>query len=495
MSPYRVLYQRNPVLPFQFIDQLNNGGVDSVSDCLNLPENDDPVTDLLERLEQICKNVFIQASQNIKKAQKHQAKCYNVRHAGTPCKVGEKKVLKKNMRDASRKAKMRNKYTGPYLFTGISSNGQYYLRDKYSHQLKRPVLANQVVRYYGVGGFCRLKQNTDVENCENHSSDCNGNVFNSQNMPDDDSAAAASDSGNIHEDVGAAVSDSESVLNANSTVTDSQSVLYVASDSGSMAHDTGTVSDSDSIGYDICAAESDSNSIQHNMDISDTESIQESDTDSNIHDNYCQRLNVYRQHRQCDKDKKENLVPFQIMIMQSNDMPFSSDESVLDVGMDDYVQDNHKIFNPWGDMNVNDIPLDIDTDSSTNTEPVIEKPPDVVFTPLSNTEHLNSAKKFYIKLRPSGHTIHFKGIGLVFKHRPVVTIAAKPNGACLFNSMLLLLCGTDVYSQIIRHVICNYISQSQNYSKLQQHIPPQYSSGKDYVGKKICGTALSGVLI
>ena len=121
---------------------------------------------------------------------------------------------------------MRNKYTGPYLITGISSNGQYHLRDKYSHQLKRPVPANQVVRYYGVGGFCRPKQNIDVENCENHSSDDNGNVSDSQNMPDDDSAAAASDSGNTHEDAGAAASDSESVLNANSTVTDSQSVPY-----------------------------------------------------------------------------------------------------------------------------------------------------------------------------------------------------------------------------------------------------------------------------
>ena len=95
MSPYRVLYQRDPVLPFQFMDQLNNSGVDSVSDCLNLPKTKDPVTDLVERLEQICKNVFIQASQNIKKAQKHQAKCYNARHAGTPFKVGEKKFLKR----------------------------------------------------------------------------------------------------------------------------------------------------------------------------------------------------------------------------------------------------------------------------------------------------------------------------------------------------------------------------------------------------------------
>ena len=140
-------------------------------------------------------------------------------------------------------------------------------------------------------------------------------------------------------------------------------------------------------------------------------------------------------------------------------------------------------------MNVNDILLDIDTDtdSSTDNKPYIvqvQKPVDVVFSPLSNIEHLNAAKKFHIKLRPSDHTIRFKGIGLVFKHRPVITIAAKPDGACLFNSVSLLLCGTDMYSQIIRHIICNYISEPQNYSKLQQYIPPEYSSGKDYVEKK-----------
>ena len=139
-------------------------------------------------------------------------------------------------------------------------------------------------------------------------------------------------------------------------------------------------------------------------------------------------------------------------------------------------------------MNVNDIPLDItNTDSSTTSESMIvktEQAPEVIFSPLSNIEHLNSARNFHIKLKPSEHTIHFRGKGLVFKHKPVVTIAAKPNGACLFNRMSLLLCGSDIYSQIIRHVICNYISEPENYSKLKQHIPSEYSSGKDYVEKK-----------
>ena len=50
---------------------------------------------------------------------------------------------------------MKNKYTGPYQITGISSNGQYYLKDKYSHQLKRQVPANQLIHFYGFGGFSR----------------------------------------------------------------------------------------------------------------------------------------------------------------------------------------------------------------------------------------------------------------------------------------------------------------------------------------------------
>ena len=121
---------------------------------------------MVEKLEQICKNVFSQTSENIKKVQKHQAKCYNARHSGTPFKI-EKRFLKKHERCFTQR-KMRNKFTGPYQITGISSNGQYY---KYSHQLKRPVPANQLVHYYGVGGFCRQSQNVYVENCENHSSD------------------------------------------------------------------------------------------------------------------------------------------------------------------------------------------------------------------------------------------------------------------------------------------------------------------------------------
>ena len=133
LSPYRVLYQRDPILPFQYMDRFNNGGLDSTNGCLNIPNNgnsDDPVCDLVDKLEKNQKNTFVQASDNVKKAQNHQAKNYNARH-----KVkGSEKVLKKNMHDAGHKAKVRNKYTGPYQITNISSSGLYFLKDKYSHQ-------------------------------------------------------------------------------------------------------------------------------------------------------------------------------------------------------------------------------------------------------------------------------------------------------------------------------------------------------------------------
>ena len=119
----------------------------------------------------------------------------------------------------------------------------------------------------------------------------------------------------------------------------------------------------------------------------------------------------------------------QITIIQSNDRLFSSDESVIevvsekhysshndsdDVDCDDIDNKN----NPLGDMDVQEIPLDIkheeldvmsdntsisssSSSSSSSGSPIItgvEKAPDVIFSPLSNINRLNAAKKFHIKL-------------------------------------------------------------------------------------------------
>ena len=311
MAPYRVLYQRDPILPLQYMDRVNNGGLDNANDCLNNDYNDsdDPVCDLVERLEKIRNNCFVQASDNIQKAQKHQAKNYNARHKGTSFKVGEE-VLKKNMRDAGCKAKMCNKYTGPYQITNITSSGLYYLKDKYSHQLKRPVPPNHLGKYHGVGGFA--KSDVNVEDCEYDSSEIEAGVSYKSN----------------------------DYRNVQQSIFSDKSVIEVVSEKNYSSHN-----DSD-------------------------------DVDCN---------------------------------------------------------DIHNKNNPWGDMDVQEIPLDIkhedldvmsdntsinssSSSSSSSGSPIItgvEKGPDVIFSPLSNIDHLNAAKKFHIKLQPSDHIVSHRGIGFV----------------------------------------------------------------------------------
>ena len=184
-----------------------------------------------------------------------------------------------------------------------------------------------------------------------------------------------------------------------------------------------------------------------------------------------------------DKNRNVDSYPIsqeQITIIQSNDRPFSSDESVIKVlsekhysshndSDDIYCNDIDNKNNPWGDMDIQEIPLDIkheeldvmsdnasinssSSSSSSSGSPIItgvEKAPGVIFSPLSNIDCLNAAKKFHIKMRPSDHIVSHRGIGFVFKHKPVVTVSAKPDGACLFNSIPLLLSGSDVYSHVI----------------------------------------------
>ena len=188
--------------------------------------------------------------------------------------------------------------------------------------------------------------------------------------------------------------------------------------------------------------------------------------------NGCQRTRIHEINEN-KNHKTYGISQSQITIMQSSDSLFSSNESVLEVcsvnknncSSHDYCDDVYKNKNPWGDMDIQDIPLDIkhkepetvsdnsSIDSSPRSSPptitCVEKGPDVIFSPLCNIERLNAAKKFHVKLQPSDHIVSYRGIGLVFKYKPIVTLSAKPGGECLFNSISLLLSGSDVYSQII----------------------------------------------
>ena len=160
--------------------------------------------------------------------------------------------------------------------------------------------------------------------------------------------------------------------------------------------------------------------------------------------------------------------------MLNIDDQFSSNESLVDV---DSNQLESNPLNPWGDMNVEDIPTDIkyrpnsnssytshDTlwvedkmdfqnDKHSNSDSTsdstldkncsspksddsvsvscIEEAPELLFNPLSNAERIYTAQKLCIKLRTNDEVLCYEGTGLIFKYKPVVTISAKGNGACL----------------------------------------------------------------
>ena len=163
---------------------------------------------------------------------------------------------------------------------------------------------------------------------------------------------------------------------------------------------------------------------------------------NNCDDNGCQQSQHNKKYK-CSKQAKqynvlEDILQSQIVIMSNIDKHFSSDESLVDV---DSNQSEPNPFNPQHDMNVQDIPMDIKYAPDSNSCPTsheiegkmdvpnhihsnsdstsdstsdkncsssssnysvlvsrVEEAPDVVLNPLSNTERINAAQKFCIKL-------------------------------------------------------------------------------------------------
>ena len=108
-SPHRMLYNKDPIMPFQHADRLKNAaysddnddddddddvdnsdGYDSdateiyAEECL-----DDGLKSTIQKLENQHKEIFNKAHKSIKKAQIHQDKGYNNRQAkGAPFEIG-----------------------------------------------------------------------------------------------------------------------------------------------------------------------------------------------------------------------------------------------------------------------------------------------------------------------------------------------------------------------------------------------------------------------
>ena len=142
--------------------------------------------------------------------------------------------------------------------------------------------------------------------------------------------------------------------------------------------------------------------------------------------------------------------------------------------------------NPWEDLDVNKIPIKIvddlhETGDSELTITLQEKSEELRYLPLNEEDCRIVGLKFCLTFNKTDHNLTFFGIGNVLPKPPVVTVSARADRACLFHSMSILLSGRDIYSSILWHVLCNYISNPINYSFLKSYIPPIYKSGWEYV--------------
>ena len=164
----------------------------------------------------------------------------------------------------------------------------------------------------------------------------------------------------------------------------------------------------------------------------------------------------------------------QILIVSSKDdacSVTSEESSLIDVGVD----------NAWGNMDVNDIPMEVVSDliASDNelifgTDKCIKK-----FEPLSDSNRKRIAMKFNFCVS-SIDKVEYTGNGNHCTSPPVIIQKATGNGACLFNSFSILLSGKELYNTFIRHAVCNYICDPRNWDKIKQFIP-DYKSGKHYI--------------
>ena len=150
-SPFQMLYNKDPILPFEYADQSDNLepesvvlGAKSSSDI----SDSDPISDILNKMEAQRKQIFQGAEQNIKKAQSEQAKWYNIQNgAGQAFEVSQY-VLKLNKWQLLRKQKLYQCFLGPYRIVSRCSTGNWYLLDCYGHCLSRSVPSNQLVRFF-----------------------------------------------------------------------------------------------------------------------------------------------------------------------------------------------------------------------------------------------------------------------------------------------------------------------------------------------------------
>ena len=116
VSPYCMVYNKDLILPFEYKDKLDLYSDEyldykipltapNVCTDTNGTNINQGFSQTLKAMEKQKQEIFSHAKTKIKKAQKHQVKCYNAQNAGVPFEI-RTKVLKKNLKDLQHKEKL-----------------------------------------------------------------------------------------------------------------------------------------------------------------------------------------------------------------------------------------------------------------------------------------------------------------------------------------------------------------------------------------------------
>ena len=116
------MYGREPLLPWQMENDL--GPLDMSQ---KVPQVS--IEEAIEKMENLCQQVLEVAGGNIKKAQAHQAKTYNAKHARNDFEVGAKMWKKTLLWNTKQKSLEKGPmWRGPYEVEGKTPAGNYLLK-------------------------------------------------------------------------------------------------------------------------------------------------------------------------------------------------------------------------------------------------------------------------------------------------------------------------------------------------------------------------------
>ena len=445
ITPFRMVFNTDPVLPFEFKDKVDNDlcSDSDISSDLDVGDTDDLFA-RVQSLESQRSQMFGKAKTNINKAQKHYAKNYNRRHQGEPFPIGCK-VLKKNMRDHSRKQKLRKLYSGVYTVTGRSKDGTgYYLKDKYSHKLVRAVPAVQL-RWYNErdpGAANNSDVGSELSDCESSENTqkptATPKSYHSMSENSDSDSEIEIKGRGFSQNSGRPTKSEISENSENESNTEENDI-----------HFDGTNGSTDSLFSENLESESESKDAQNLS----TDSIS------------CSRAKVFKP----SKNKEYSSVKSQMVFISSMETNLLSDDnSTIDLEI------------PWDpELNVNDIPIDILHEDGMGMGMSLLKGPDpIYFYPLEEPHRIEAARKLHLRIKYPAE-IKFSGIGKLLVGPPVDMLNAKGNGACYYNSISILLTGTDLYHYLVRHVVCRFIEDHDNAQKLEPYLGKQ--NGAEYL--------------